>query len=111
VSLMDEMILLRELRPEPARTDLERVRSWLLTEIQAERPHRRRRVGLMAGLALAAAVVATVVLVPWDRITGSAPTSASADPVVLLSDAAAYADSQPFVVPRPDQFVFVPPGV
>jgi hypothetical protein len=108
---MDELILLREIRPEPAPADLNRARGRLLAEIEAERPHRRRRVGVLAALALAAAVAATVVLVPWDRLTGSTPTSASADPVVLLSDAAAYARSQPFVVPRPDQFVFVPPRV
>jgi hypothetical protein len=106
---MDDMILLREIRPEPAPANLDRARTRLLTEIEAERPHRRRRVGVVAGLALAAAVAATVVLVPWDRITGGSPTSASADPVVLLSEAAAYARSQPFVVPRPDQFVYVPP--
>ena len=106
---MDDMILLREIRPEPTTADLNRARTRLLTEIEAERPHRHRRVGVVAGLALTAAVAASVVLVPWDRITGSTPTSASADPVVLLSDAAAYAGSQPFVVPRPDQFVYVPP--
>jgi len=108
---MDDMMLLREMRPEPATADLSRARTRLLTEIAADRPHRRRRVGVVTGLALAAAVAAAVVLVPWDRITGGTPTSAAADPVVLLTEAAAYARSQPFVVPRPDQFVYVPTQV
>src|SRR5206468_3349796 len=59
VSLMDELILLRELRPEPAPADLSRARDRLLAEIEAERPHQRRRVGVLAALALAAAVAAT----------------------------------------------------
>lgn len=108
---MDEMMLLREIRPDFPPADLEPVRGRLLSQIEAERPRRRRRVGVAAGLALVAAVAASVLLVPWDRITGGSATSASADPVVLLTEAAAYARSQPFVVPRPDQFVYVPTQV
>jgi len=109
---MDEMTLLLDARPEPVEPDLSQTRARLLDAINAERQPRRSRFAAAAiGLSLAAAVAAAVVLVPWDQVTGGKPTSAAADPRMVLAEAAAYARQQPFTVPRPDQFVYLAPSL
>ena len=65
--------------------------------------HARRTitVGLAAAAALAAAL-----LVPTG-MRGVGPTTAAADPITVLRQAAATARTQPDVTPRPDQFLYV----
>ncbi|MEJ2855855.1 MULTISPECIES: CU044_5270 family protein [unclassified Saccharothrix] len=68
---------------------------------------RRKRGYLLAGastLTAAAAVAAVLTLAPVDVVTGTQPPAASAAEV--LNHAAAKARTEPFVEPRPDQFVY-----
>lgn len=134
---MDDLRLIENLgRDVPAWTDddLTGARGRLLAEIEAAstgastgtstgtatgpavpRPRRRRRVlGGLIGTAVAAAVAALVVLATTvftgtDHTAVQPPTIDAASQQALLA-AAAVVDKQPNVVPRPDQFLYVPSG-
>lgn len=123
---MDELNLVRELRPEPelpSALALLPARSALLRAIAAERSaqpvateqpapvgDRRHWRSVVTGLGVAAAAASVLVLAPWHGPNG--PTSvAAADPVVVLDQAARYATDQPFTAPRPDQFLYFAPGL
>ena len=71
------------------------------------RPHRRRLLAgaAIAGLATAAAVAAAM-LVPSGH-AGYGPSTAGADPVTVLRQAAAYTLSARDATPRADQFLYV----
>jgi hypothetical protein len=110
---MDDLALLTEMAdrtPLPTETDLAPARDRLLTAIAAEpemRTRTRRRRFLISGAAvvgLAAAITAVVSLGGLEPV-GVAPPEARA--AVVLREAAAAARAQPFVAPRPDQFLYV----
>ncbi|XVS62682.1 CU044_5270 family protein [Actinosynnema sp. CA-299493] len=129
---MDELRLLREMgdeTPLPDEAALAPARAALLAGIAERGPVRRRRsrhalVGASA-IGLAAAVAATVALLPAGQpapggqaltpATTTAPAAAAStavevepvtDPVRLLAFAARAARADPVAPPRPDQFVY-----
>ncbi|WP_309115331.1 CU044_5270 family protein [Saccharothrix sp.] len=109
---MDDLKLVRDLAddtPLPTAADLAPARARLMTALAAEQsPRTRRNRGfVLAGastLAAAAAVAAVVTLAPVDVVGGPAPAVAGAAEV--LNQAAAKARTEPFVEPRPDQFLY-----
>jgi hypothetical protein len=72
---------------------------------QPPRPGNRARRTVTIGV-VAAAAVAAALLVPAG-LRGIGPTTAAADPVTVLRQAASHARAQPDVTPRPDQFYYV----
>jgi hypothetical protein len=131
---MDELTLVRDLRPDeplPGDMALQPARAALLqamaVEAAAGKPRtgsraeiaatgrtarsttRRPRRRVLGGLAVAAALAAVATVGPWHGMTGGG-SSAVADPVTVLDEAARYAASQPFQVPRADQFLYLAPA-
>ncbi|MEU7531035.1 CU044_5270 family protein [Saccharothrix sp. NPDC042600] len=129
---MDDLTLVRALAddtPLPTPTDLAPARARLMAALTAAttpaattaaqpagsrtavtplRSGKRRKRGfVLAGgstLVAAAAVAVAVTLTPVDVVGGPAPAVAGAAEV--LNHAAAKARTEPFVEPRPDQFVY-----
>jgi len=130
----DELTFLRAARPElplPSRHDLASVRHELQREIRresrrktrakyaagGEAPRERARTrtqqfSLRLGVIVTAAsvLIAAVLILPQSSRTGLGPTSALADPVQVLHDAANAARNQPDVTPKPGQYYYVRTG-
>lgn len=108
---MDDLDLIRERAQAVGFAPAEQLtpaRERLLAAARGERPHRSRRWFWAAGatIGLAAAITAVVALAPADRV-GIGAGVAHADPVKVLTEAAAAALQEPAKPPRPDQFLYV----
>ncbi|MEV4315360.1 CU044_5270 family protein [Actinocrispum sp. NPDC049592] len=104
---MDELQLLRELGDETplvSAQDLAPARAKLVAGMKPKRGNRFAVYGA-AVVGLAAAIFAVFALIPPSK-DGSGPAPAAASAETVLRSAAQAARSQPFVEPRPDQFVY-----
>ncbi|WP_318307082.1 CU044_5270 family protein [Amycolatopsis solani] len=110
---MDDLDLIRERADAvglAAAEDLAPARERLLAAARAGRPRRARRWFWTAGAAagLAAGITAVVALAPAGETgAGVGVGVAQADPVRVLTEAAAAALGEPGTPPRPDQFLYV----
>lgn len=101
---MDEMTLVRDLgleTPLPDATRLAPARARLLAEA---RPRRGFKIVTGTAILAAAAAAVLIIAVPHHQAT---PTSTPSNPTTFLYAAADAVLTQPDVVPRPDQYVYV----
>ncbi|WP_018680480.1 CU044_5270 family protein [Actinokineospora enzanensis] len=107
---MDDLTLVRELADDTPPPDLGPARARLMARIATQRP--RRRFGpVIAAVATGTAAAAAVVVVSTSGGPAApAPDATATDPVRLLAAAADAARAQPWVAPRPDQFVYTRTG-
>src|SRR5688572_21870322 len=111
---MDDLQLVRELDETPLKS-ADQLAAARAQFVAGMKPPRRGRAGgiAVATFAVAAAVAAVAMVLPFDSPDSTRDDAAVTDPtapvdaaVQLLNHAAAAARSKPDEVPRPDQFYY-----